>query len=395
MADNASERQVEKTLWDSPTTWQAYCDQACRNEELTHDEQQYVCSGLRVLERVFGDDFLPYIFRLNLPKGKERHPLVYMLVNGAPSTQLYLGRLGETLKALKRVQKFQTLEKFLKDASMFNGAVAHAEVAARLQSADYEIELEPKVGNGKVDVLARKNGEEFFIEVSVVGEGDEGKYARETAHAIWPRILVTGCIPAGRIHRILSEEERDKYQGEIEGAIAEVQTKGVCREIKHEDDFDVFIAPRDKAKELHICLRAKAMEYGCYGPLLTTDQINRVMRKFDDKISKLPKDKPGIVVVYANDLTPFYMARDQVLKEIAHGMKKIVANKHNIILFVLIVPEGCFENGNRYARTDLGNNRTIVQRPIVRGSRENILAVTNMNARFSCPPKIRGAFLNA
>jgi hypothetical protein len=395
VADNASEQQAEETLWKSPTTWQAYCDQACQNEELTHDDQQYVCSGLRVLGQILGDDFLQRIFRLNLPKSEGRHPLVYILGNGAPSAQLYLGRLGETLKALEGVQRFQILKKFLKEASRFNSAVAHAEVAAKLQSAGYEIELEPKVRNGRADVFARKSGDEFLIEVSTVGEGAEGKYARETAHAIWPRILVTGCIPGGRIHRILSEGERNKYQSEIEDVIEEVKTKGCCREIEHTGAFDIFIAPRDKAKELDICLRAKGMEYGCCGPLITTDQINRVMTRFDDKISQLPKDKPGIVVVYANDLTPFYMARDQVLEEIAHGMEQIVANKHNIILFVLVVPEGCFENRNRYARTDLGNNRTIVQRPLVRGSRENILAVNNMNARFSSPPEIRGAFINA
>lgn len=387
------DQEVKETLWNSPTTWQAYCDRARQNELLTQNEQQYVCSGLGVLGRVFGDNFLQHIFRLNLPKGKERHPLVHMLSNGAPSTQLYAGRLGEILEVLKGAPRFQSLQKFLKDATMFDGAIAHAEVAARLKSAGYQIELEPKVGNGKADVLARENDNEFFIEVSTVGEGDEGKYARETAHAIWPLIVVSGCIPAGQILRILKEGERDKYQSEIEKAIAEVQTKGVYREIVHKDALDIFIAPRDKVAELDACLRAKGMERGCVGPPYTTDQIDRVMTRFGKKTVKL-KDKPGIIVVYANDLTPFYMARGQVLEEIAHGMEEIIANKHNIILFVLVVPEGCFENENRYARTDVDSNRTIVQRPLVRESRENILAVKNVNARLGCPPKMLGAFLN-
>jgi len=390
-----SEQRVEETLWNSPTTWQAYCDQVCQNQELTQDEQQYVCFGLRVLGQILGDDFLQHIFRLNLPKGKERHSLVYILCNRAPSAQLYLGRLGETLKALEGVQRFPILEKSLEDASRFNSAVAHAEVAARFQSADYEIELEPKVGNGKADVLARKNDDEFFIEVSTVGEGSEGRYTRETANAIWPLVLVRGCIPAGRIHRILNEGERDKYQGEIEKVIEGVKTEKCCREIEHEGALDIFIAPRDKAEELDICLRAKGMEHGCFGPPLTTDQIARVMRRFNDKTSQLPTDKPSIVVVYANGLTPFYVARDQVLEEISREMEIIMNNRDNIILFVLVVPEGCFETQNRYARTDLGNNRTTVQRPLVRGSRENILAVSNMNTRFGCPPEVLDAFLNA
>lgn len=389
------EQQVEETLWNSPTTWQAYCDQARQNEELTQDEQQYVCSSFRVLGQAFGDEFLQHIFRLSLPKGKERHPLVYMLGNGAPSTQLYLGKLGETLKSLERVPGFPTLKKFLKDASRFNSGVAQAEVAARVQSADYEIGLEPKVGNGKADVLARENNDEVFIEVSTVGEGGEGKYARETAHAIWPPIVVSGCIPAGRIHRILNEGERDKYQSEIEEVIAEVQTKGFYREIEHKDALDIFIAPRDKVAELDVCLRAKGMERGCSGPPLTTNQIDRVMTRFEDKISQLPKDKPSIIIVYANALTPFYMARDQVLEEMAPRMEMIMASKDNIILFVLVVPEGCFESQNRYARKELGNNRTFVQRPLMRESRENILIVENMKARFSRPSRMLSAFLDA
>ena len=154
------------------------------------------------------------------------------------------------------------------------------------------------------------------------------------------------------------------------------------------------MAPRDKAEELDIYLRAKGMEHGCCGLPLTADQIARVMTRFDGRTSQLPKDKPGIVVVYANDLTPFYVARDQVLEEMARGMEMIMASKHNIVLFVLVVPEGCFENQNRYARKGLNNNGTVIQRPLVRESRENILVVKNMNAGFGCPQKILGAFLD-
>jgi len=306
---------------------------------------------------------------------------------------LYLGRLGETLKALEGIPRFQSLQKFLKDAAMFNSAIAHAEVAARLKNVGYQIELEPEVRNGKADVSARENDNKFFIEVSTVGEGDLGKYARETAHAIWPLIVVSGCIPAGQIHKILSEEERKRYQREINAKIAEVQTNGVCRKIEHKNTLDIFIASRDKAAELDACLSAKHMERGCVGPPYTTNQIDRVMTRFEDKVSQL-RGKPGMVVVYANDLIPFYMTPGQVSEEITLGMEEIIANKHNIILFVLVVPEGCFENENRYALTRVDNNRTIVQRPFVRGCRENILAVKNMNARFGCPPKMLGAFLN-
>jgi len=384
--------QAKGTLWDSPTTWQAYCDQACKNELLTQDERQYVRFGLGVLGNAFGDDFLQHIFRLNLPKGKQRHPLVYILNNGAPSTQLYAGRLGEILEILKKVPRFQSLQKLLKDASMFDSAIAHAEVAARLKNVGYKIELEPNVGNSKADVLARENDDEFFIEVSTVGEGDEGKYARETAHDVWPLILVRGCIPAGHIHRILSEGERDKYQSEIEEAIAEVQLKGVCREIEHKEALDIFVGPRDKVAELDACLRAKGMERGCVGPPYTTDQISRVMTRLGEKTRQL-EDKPGIVVVYANDLTPFYMEPDQVLEEMACGMEMTIASKDNIMLLVLVVPEGCFEYQNRYTRRDIGN-RTIVQRPLVREVRETIQVVKNMNARFACPTKIFDAFLS-
>jgi len=387
------DQEVRETLWNSPTNWQAYCDRVRQNELLTHDEQQYVCYGLGVLGRIFGDNFLQHIFRLSLPKGEERHSLVYMLTNGAPSTQLYLGRLGETLKTLEEIPRFESLQKFLKDAAMFDSAIAHAEVAARLKNVGYQIELEPEVGNGKADVLARENDNEFFIEVSTVGEGDEGKYARETVHAIWPLIVMSGCIPAGQIHRILNEGERNKYQIEIEKVIAEVQMKGICREIEHRDALDIFIAPRNRAADLDACLRDNRMERGCVGPPYTADQIDRVMTRFEDEVSQL-KGKLGIVVVYANALIPFYMARDQVLGKIALEMEEIVANKHNILLFVLVVPEGCFEDENRYALTRVDNNRTIVQRPLMRESRENILAVHNRNARFTCPPKMLGAFIN-
>ncbi len=391
----ASEQQIEATLWNRPTTWQAYCDLARQNEGLTQKEQQYICSGLVVLAQVLGDNFLQRVFSLNLPKVEERHPLV-LLANGTPSAQLSLGRLGETLKVLEGVTHFRSLVKFLKDARSFNSAVAHIEVAARLQSAGYEIvDLEPKVRNGKADVLARKNGEEFFIEVSTVGGGrKKEEYPRETAHAIWTPILVSGCIPAGRIYRIISEEDRAKYQGEIKKIIEEVKTKGRCLEIEHKGALDIFIALRDKGRELDICLQGKGLEHGCVGPPLTKDQIRSVIERFGEEISQLPEDKPSVVTVYANDLTPFYVQRDQVLEEVASGMESTMTNKDNIILFVLIVPEGCFETQNKYKRYNLSNSKTVVQRPFVRECRETILAVKNMNARFSCPSGILSAFLD-
>ncbi len=391
----ATEAQLKGTLWNSPTTWKAYYDRARQNEELTQDEQERVCSGLVTLEQTLGTDFLRRIFCLDLPKSRERHPLAYALTGSAPSVQLHLGRFGKTLKSLEEFQGFKTLITLLKDAGQFNHAVAQAEVAARIQRVGYNIELEPKVGGKKADILARDGSDEFFVEVSTVGEGDESKYARETAHAIWSLVQPNGCIAFGRIYRIINQKERDKYCGEIEKVIEEVKTQGHCHKIEHGGVFDIFIGLPGKAEELDMCLRSKGMKRECCGPQLTADQVARVVTRFRKEAGRPPHDKPRIIVVYANDFTPFYMVRDQLLEDLAGGIEEVIGSKDNIILLVLVVPEGCFENRNKYVCRDFGNNRTFVQRPLVRDSRENILVVRNLNARFHCPSKIVGAFVHA
>lgn len=275
-----------------------YCERVKENANLTDKQKEEILKGLNKLRKILGENQLKEALR-------KRHPIFDFLRNQAPWSQFYVAELGRKLMMLRDVPNFERLKATLMSKDEFYSAEAELEIAVKMKKAGFDIDLYPTLDSKESDIKVCLDGEEYFLEITTLQASEEERAASKTFHFLtWPFLFDNRISIVGKIHKALSIPHILELQRKIRNGITKAIREDRCVELIEPKVMDYFICPKKKAKELYNWLRRKGLKATFEGPSWY-DRIvepRRIHKRFQEKYKQLPKDRPGIVVIFSSIL---------------------------------------------------------------------------------------------
>lgn len=387
--------------------WEYHFERVRHNEKLTDTEKMKIIKGFEKLREILGDDWLKKALREDNPI-----PYVYLL-NPAPWSQLWLADLGEKLATLRTVKNFSDLRRGLRNKKVgeFEGAEAELEVASKLKNKGYSLELQPKINSRKADVRIEANGEEVYFEVTtirafgqdasrthqalcgspftfgldvVVGNRIDEAPFKPTVQGLGSEIVID-C----KLYKSLAKPQIEKLQDRITKAVERAKVKQAYVEISEPGVIDYLVSHKSEANERIRWLKQKGMGGGCEGPPFDVDKTERITRKVEDKVKQLPKDKPGVIVIYDRSLV-LYASKPHFYRDLAYQLEKTVHSYKNLIFGVIMTSNLA---GKGISKIEQKPDYILAQRVLYRNMvQEDILTIKNRHSRFPINEKLLAVF---
>ena len=305
--------------------WDKYIDQIDLIELSKQDKQRAV-DALRFLQSLLGETFLKRGFRTG-------HVVCRELVNSAPVARLRLIRFANLIRSLEKFQGIDGFTRNLRRADDFVESSTVFNTAEGFCQAGFTIVFEPSVpvssASGKVtlkhpDLLLTHTEipEKIFVEVSRLRRSEAQLGSENTFNTIWwllhnamintavidvdPK---TNCqihhhlLPLAVIFRNLDDEELATIVKRIERLVEKVLKTNRFQELTIEGKIEVAISPRDDHSQVESWARSRkiGVEHTVEGPPILLNENHRARVKISDKIKQLPRNEPGIIVIYVTE----------------------------------------------------------------------------------------------
>jgi len=365
--------------------WQSYINFMMETDSLTDSEKEKVQTGIKLLRKTFDDAWLSEVVMTG-------HPLLYRMSNTINWSQYWLADLGNRIESLRNIHKFSELELRLKDPDQYGGAISELDSIYKLFKGGFEIKLSPRIGNGnkKADVKATLVNDETFFEVSTLMPSAKQNASWQTFRLLsHPYQFNRDVNTFFQIHKILSKPRINEFCTKIEKAIEEVKvTKGYCY-IGEPNVLDYLIfskdIPIDEARKI---AENNNMKSECSGPPAPVDDVRRLEAKIWDKVEQLPKEKPSVLVLYAN-LLDFGDNYEIFYDDIVFEMEESIYDQDNITLGIIISNTSDLE---RKEYTIEKPNYFFIQKYIHKEIGEGTLIIKNRYSKFQINNKIFNAF---
>ena len=351
-------------------------------DELTSKQKEKVIDGFNKIIKIFGENWFREAAVAN-------HPLIWYFRNLAPWTRFWLLDFGKKLDELKSLPNFEKLKNKLKTPQLFDASLAELEVAAKLKRASINVELYPKIDSGESDFKAVTDDTEIYIEVTTVGSSEEEMEAEKTYHELVaePLVFNFNVESACKVHKILRQPQvRAAYRRKIKQVIGRVKNEQRCAEIS-EPVIDCIVCPKGKLNEVKQWMKEKGLTATYGGPPYHDDELKRIRGKIQKKVKQLPKDKPGVIVVFGNHLGWARGEEDYI--QIANELEEPVYKHSRLTLGVVTTTNHL---GSEESFIEKGN-RVIVQKASYGILQENTIIIKNRNSIFPLNEEILNAFL--
>jgi len=278
------------------TEFNYYYERVKENDTLTDRQKEEIIRGFNKLMKVFGESQLREALR-------NRHPIFDFLRFQAPWSLFYVAELGRKLMMLGEVPNFERLKTMLMNKDEFDSAEAELEIAVKMKKAGFDIELYPTVNSKESDIKVFLDDEEYFFEITTLQASEEERAARKTFYFLtWPFLSDNRISIMGKIHKTLSIPHIHELQRKIRNKITLAIKEDRCLELAEPRVINYLICPKNKVKEQNNWLRRKGLKASLEGPSWY-DRIvepRRIRKRFQDKCKQLPKDRPGIVVIFTS-----------------------------------------------------------------------------------------------
>jgi hypothetical protein len=261
------------------------------------------------------------------------------------------------------------------------------------------VELYPKIGTGKLkaDLKASIGDSTYFFEITSLHTSLKAVRASHTFDSLsspysfmYHGELTISC----QIHKALAEPRIKELKNKIEQAIGQVRQSKQFAYIGEPGIIDYLIVHNEISNRLDALLNKFGMKKEISGPALVVDDIRRLEAKLWDEIKQLPKNKPGVIVIYGN-LTYFSGDARDFYNTIAYEVEDTIFDHDNLVMGIVI--------GSEAGERDAG---AVVENPDYVFARTNLnnfiststLIVRNRYSQFAALPTneaIVGAFTKA
>lgn len=361
--------------------WDYYIERVKNAVYLTEEQKKRAIEIICKLREIFGEAWLENAVKTN-------HWLIVLLGDRTPNAFFWILEFGEKLKKVENVKNFKELLRKLKNAREFSAANAELEVAAKLKRACIDVELYPKIDSEVCDLKAKTIDSEFFIEVTALGPSIAESEASKTFELVrlvsWNFDIEASC----KIHEILSAPEREKLERKIKYAIKKVKKEGCCRDISEAGVIDCFICPKDKSEDLSKMLKEKGLKRTFEGPPYSLNAIERIKKKIQKKTGQLPKNKPGVIIIFDDSLLGWTLGEEDY-RQIANELGEIIYDTSRLMLAIVIDKSSGI--GSEASFREMGN--LISLRKLPYGMlQEDAIIIKNKNCEFPINEKILNAF---
>ncbi len=364
------------------SNWDYYKEQVKTAGYLTEEQENRVIEIIYKMKEIFGDDWLEKAVETN-------HWLIVLLGDRTSNAYFWILEFGEKLKEVENVKNFEELLRKLKNAREFSASNAELEVAAKLKRAGIDVELYPKIDSKVCDLKAKTIDAEFFMEVAAMGPSIAESEALKTFELV--RLIAWNFDVAGscKIHEILPALEREELKRKIKYAIKKVKKEDCFRDISEAGVIDCFICPKDKSENLSKMLKEKGLKRTFEGPPWSINAIERIKNKIKKKTGQLPKNKPGVIIIFDDSLLGWTL-REEDCRQIANDLGEIVYGTSRL-MFAIVINKSLGIGSKRPSR-EMGN--LIILRKSPYGMlQEDVITIKNKNCKFPIDEKILNAFL--
>lgn len=166
--------------------------------------------GLNDIRLVFGDEWLEEAVKV-------RHPIASSyLLNLAPWTRFWLLAFSEKLVMLSRESNFEKLRRKLMNGKTYAEGFAELDVMAKIKKAGFSMELYPTENGKEVDLKVMLDGQEYFIEVTLMRPSEESRKASRTFNQLtYPFFSFQDVAINCKIHKLLSAPHIQELQERI------------------------------------------------------------------------------------------------------------------------------------------------------------------------------------
>ena len=355
--------------------WNHYINRLDEIRDLSIEEIKSIKMGFRYLMLFLGKDWLKYAINSN-------HQIIGYMRNLAPSAQRWVSNIGHKLNCIKKVNGLHNLISRLKNENEFESAFAELEFASLLKKSGLNISLYPEVGSMKADILAFKNGEEFYFEITTLHSSEYSLRAHKTFYALTQPFIYDPRIQiACKIDKVLSPPHIEEIRKKIIRGIEEAINNRKCVELREDGVYKYFIAPETLGSEVKKWIEREGLTASCAGPVLATfsDELRRLRRKIEYEARQLPPDKLGIIVIY----NPFIFPRSDSYEDIVEEIEENIYRCQSVIFCILIFD---YLGGQQPDYIDKGNY--IIARNVTREVYlKDILIIVNTFSKFKNPRK--------
>lgn len=316
-------------------SWEKYEQQNDLIEGLSDPERQQASVGIRYLRGLLGEDFLRR-------SAEVRNPIFrWYFRDSSPGARRSLIRFAEQLKALEGAPNFNGLVARLKKTERVEEGLTVLETGYKFLCAGFEIHFDPETTSGSVPdlrIVDCDNGEDIYVEVSRLRKGGHEELTSRTYHAlhdtvhhaIWQDPEGTKDIadlrlvrPYVRILKGLGDRELVEVAQKINDLMNEVRTTREYREFTYKDSVEMAMSPaEDHSKAKAWALERDMRDFVEAPPIPLDGIINKARTKVLRKLGQLPGERPGIIVVPANEsLLLFVFDPRQIIMEIAEELR--------------------------------------------------------------------------
>ena len=366
--------------------WESHFDRVSQSDSLSESEKTEVISGLEKLRKVFDDAWLWETSKVGFV-----HPLIGNIANYAPWSLFWLADFWRKLAALKGLVKFEELGKRLRDSKEYGGAKAEVETVVRLVDAGItEVELYPKVSvrnkEKKPDLRAVVDGEDFYFEVTSLGDSEKSRKAWDTFSELALPSFDPALIHFLQVHKILSKPHRNELKTKMLQANREVKETKEHRYVGEPGVLDYLVIHQSKQAECDTLVERYGVRKENTGPAFQSDDVERLKLRLKKKSEQLPRDKPAIIVV-SGSITYYSGSPESFYDNLVSQVEETIYDQDNLILGVIINVDVGRGQASRIEKTNY---------VLVRTSRnllaETVIVLKNRYSKFHVNEKILSAF---
>jgi hypothetical protein len=277
---------------DKLKEWSYHENLVKEDKHLNDAEKETVLASFDRIKRIMGEDFLKRVV-------ETRNPVMQYFLNTAPWTRFWLVDFSNMLSALKDSPNVEKLQSRLAAGKEYNSAVSELEVAHRFKKAGFFVEFYVKHGKRDCDLRVTKGKTELYVEVANVGWSVEELKAFHILDMFSPPSMTNREVRiGGKIYKILSRPRIVELKKQLDACIQEAKQKQRCIFLDRPGIVDLIICPRSRSDQMSRWLKKRSLSSDLEGPSFDVDEVKRVIRMFREKIPQLPKDKPGLIVLF-------------------------------------------------------------------------------------------------
>jgi hypothetical protein len=321
--------------------WKYQKNAIIKDTNLTKKEKKLTIKAIDKIANILGEHFLEEVL-------KDGHPIFQYLANTAPWTRLWLIRFANILTSFEDSSNFDQLIKKLRYAEGYLAVMSELEVANRFRRLDYQIDFYPKTSSRYIsDFLAKKDNACVYFEVSNINWSEEKRKSVRTFDEI---ALVPYTVfeveTAGKIYKSLSRPRIQGLKREINHCIEKAKMEKRLLTLSIPGIIDFAVAPRTLSQEVTKWRTEIGMgDHNWEGPLYDSNELSRIRKTFRDENRQLPKESPGVIVLYDHDIHA--QNHQDFYKALTYALEEEIYEHSNLIAGALIFPDftGASESG--------------------------------------------------